>query len=208
MGFFGGPADGATLAAFSEKTSEAMDKVTERHPAPTYCKPGDVIQRDWLPGVRVYVLGPPDDPAMLKKMEGRVGTEIYDLTGADGTFAPALEAMLAASGDQSADPNAGRTLPRPCPSTPLCSGTTRASSATQPHFGQLYKAYLAKDASWRRIDQDWLLSMARLGLQLDSATNNTSLVLAFEFSDTGEVLLFAADAQIGSWKSWCLWSGS
>jgi hypothetical protein len=58
--------------------------------------------------------------------------------------------------------------------------------------------------SWRRIDQDWLLSAARLSLQMDSATNNTSLVLAFEFIETGEVLLFAADAQIGSWKSWCL----
>jgi hypothetical protein len=56
--------------------------------------------------------------------------------------------------------------------------------------------------SWRRIDQDWLLSAARLSLQMDNATNNTSLVLAFEFIETGEVMLFAADAQIGSWKSW------
>ena len=37
---------------------------------------------------------------------------------------------------------------------------------------------------------------------MDSATNNTSLVLAFELIDTKEVLLFAADAQIGSWNSW------
>ena len=54
---------------------------------------------------------------------------------------------------------------------------------------------------WRRIDSDWRLSSARLALQLDDATNNTSLVLAFELAD-GRVLLFPADAQIGSWRSW------
>ncbi|ACB96424.1 hypothetical protein [Beijerinckia indica] len=39
-------------------------------------------------------------------------------------------------------------------------------------------------------------------MQLDDKTNNTSLVLAFEFVDTKRVLLFAADAQIGNWLSW------
>ena len=39
-------------------------------------------------------------------------------------------------------------------------------------------------------------------MQLDSRTNNTSLVLAFEFIDSGRVLLFAADAQVGNWLSW------
>ena len=72
MGFFGGPAEGATLAAFSEKTKEAMDAVTKRTPPPTYWKPCDLIAPKWLPKVRVYVLGPPLDQALLKKMEGRV----------------------------------------------------------------------------------------------------------------------------------------
>src|SRR5204862_557193 len=40
-----------------------------------------------------------------------------------------------------------------------------------------------------------------LALQLDSATNNTSLVLAIELGN-GDVLLFAADAQVGNWLSW------
>lgn len=55
--------------------------------------------------------------------------------------------------------------------------------------------------SWRRIDDSWLDSSSALALQLDSATNNTCLVLAFELSD-GDVLLFAADAQVGNWMSW------
>jgi hypothetical protein len=39
-------------------------------------------------------------------------------------------------------------------------------------------------------------------LQLDSATNNTSLVLAIELTRSREVLLFVADAQVGNWLSW------
>jgi hypothetical protein len=54
---------------------------------------------------------------------------------------------------------------------------------------------------WRLIDTDWLGGSSELALRLDSLTNNTSLVLAIELSD-GDVLLFAADAQIGSWLSW------
>jgi hypothetical protein len=43
---------------------------------------------------------------------------------------------------------------------------------------------------------------ADLALQLDNRTNNTSLVLAFEFAASGRVLLFAADAQVGNGLSW------
>src|SRR5262249_10328039 len=39
-------------------------------------------------------------------------------------------------------------------------------------------------------------------LQLDSLTNNTSLVIAIELEPGGDVLLFAADAQVGNWLSW------
>lgn len=202
MGFFGGPAEGATLAAFSEKTKEAMDAVTKRTPPPTYWKPGDLIQPNWLPGVRVYVLGPPLDQAMLKKMAGRVGTDIYELAGADGTFTLALEGMMAAAGDKSADPNRVEWVEAALPFHPALQWRDEEPLCNHPQFGQLFKDYKAKELSWRCIDNDWLLSAARLGLQLDSATNNTSLVLAFELSDTDEVLLFAADAQIGSWKSW------
>jgi hypothetical protein len=49
---------------------------------------------------------------------------------------------------------------------------------------------IEEDVSWRRIDSDWLGVSADLAMQLDSRTNNTSLALAFEFTDTGRVLLF------------------
>jgi len=56
-------------------------------------------------------------------------------------------------------------------------------------------------ASRRRIDGEWLVSAGSLALKLDSDTNNTSLVLAFDLPD-GTAMLFAADAQVGNWLSW------
>jgi hypothetical protein len=41
-----------------------------------------------------------------------------------------------------------------------------------------------------------------LALQMDSDTNNTSLALAIEFIESGKVLLFPGDAQVGNWLSW------
>jgi hypothetical protein len=58
------------------------------------------------------------------------------------------------------------------------------------------------DASWRRIDDDWLYSAEDLALVLNEGINNTSLVLAFELEKTGKVLLFVGDAQRGNWISW------
>jgi hypothetical protein len=56
--------------------------------------------------------------------------------------------------------------------------------------------------AWRRIEDDWLGGAGRLALQLDSDTNNTSLALAFELVESGRVLLFPGDAQVGNWLSW------
>ena len=64
----------------------------------------------------------------------------------------------------------------------------------------LAKSY--ESEPWRQIENDWLMSAARMALQADSYTNNTSLVLAFQLKESGKVLLFVGDAQIGSWESW------
>jgi hypothetical protein len=63
-------------------------------------------------------------------------------------------------------------------------------------------------ADWRRIDGEWLGSATELALALQSYTNNTSLVLALELGELGkgDVLLFAADAQVGNWESWQTWA--
>jgi len=74
-----------------------------------------------------------------------------------------------------------------------------AEKAKDPFFRQ---NYFASDAQ-RRIDGDWLFSGAQqLALYMESYTNNTSLALAFELPNSKKILLFAADAQVGSWLSW------
>jgi hypothetical protein len=52
------------------------------------------------------------------------------------------------------------------------------------------------------VDDDWLHVASDMALQLDSATNNSSLALAFERISDGKVLLFPGDAQQGNWLSW------
>jgi hypothetical protein len=56
-------------------------------------------------------------------------------------------------------------------------------------------------ASRRRIDGAWMGAAVNFALQLDRNTNNSSLVLALELGDGGDVLLLAADAQGGAWAS-------
>jgi hypothetical protein len=65
-----------------------------------------------------------------------------------------------------------------------------------------FAKYFTPDNNWRKIDLDWLGAAADLALQLDNDTNNTSLALAIELIETGKVLLFPGDAQVGSWLSW------
>ena len=45
------------------------------------------------------------------------------------------------------------------------------------------KTYDDPKQAWRRIDHDWLNAFNQLALDLDNDTNNTSLVLAFEFAE-------------------------
>jgi hypothetical protein len=39
-------------------------------------------------------------------------------------------------------------------------------------------------------------------LHIESYTNNTSLVIAFELPKSNKILLFPGDAQVGNWLSW------
>ncbi|WP_306602172.1 hypothetical protein [Geothrix sp. 21YS21S-2] len=167
------------MLGFSQGTARTFDTVKGWFPAASrkYWKPGDVLEPDWLPGVRVHVLGPPADLAMLHKKTGTKGTQMYELAADPFGFAAAA-----------LDVSEPGTL------SPFDAKYARAK-LPDPVAG-LY------EEAWRRIDSDWLLSASRLALQLDTYTNNTSLVLAFELKASGRVLLFVGDAQIGNWLSW------
>jgi hypothetical protein len=66
----------------------------------------------------------------------------------------------------------------------------------------MYFSHGAPDQEWRRIDEEWLLPAGGLAIDLAGYTNNTSLALAIELVESGKVLLFPGDAQIGNWQSW------
>jgi hypothetical protein len=82
------------------------------------------------------------------------------------------------------------------------------AEAQDPAHDDFFRTHYGFDPkgedSWRQIGDDWLDVTSDLALNLDSDTNNTSLVLAFELGKPGQgkVLLFAADAQVGNWLSW------
>jgi hypothetical protein len=80
-------------------------------------------------------------------------------------------------------------------------GISVGAAKRDPRFASYYSD--AREDAVRRIDNDWLWAGAqRLALKMDSYTNNTCLVLAFELPKSKQVLLFPADAQAGNWLSW------
>ena len=180
-----------------------------------------------LPDLRIYALGPPRDTRLLGVTER--SSEMYEAAAAAGwpvaqALVPALaadEPGAPAETDTGApfSPSVGTDFRRLADSAAIGPAaevdTAIASFARRHYFGPATDAGQAIrsrrrsaplpeefDQAWRRIDLDWLGVSADLAMQLDARTNNTCLVLAFEFADTGRVMLFAADAQIGSWLSW------
>jgi len=179
MEFFGAAGQGTTGAALDRVKSFNQDNTR-------FCFPTDGPTEPKGTAARLYVLGPPHDEKMIKKYNPtKSHPETY------GMVMAALEPALTNSG-------AGAPFD-PIAQIPL------AVARQMPFFQERYwgedSDSAEKDQSWRRIDGDWLDVSSSMALQLDSATNNTSLVIAIELED-GDVLLFAADAQVGNWLSW------
>src|SRR5262249_52990344 len=106
-------------------------------------------------------------------------------------------AALSSASDASADPATDRYHPFAAEHR-----ITRKSQWFRDIRPYIQGTYDAPGQEWRKIDEDWLGAFGQLALDLDSDTNNTSLVLACEFAKGGEVLLFVGDAQVGNWQSW------
>lgn len=172
----------------------AMASKKVRYLAPSKCP----VTIPGLPNLRIYVLGPPRDENYISIRERK--SEMYGLGAAMARAESLMAAMQSedmAAQDSSApfEPNMGIELDA------ILGGTLDPGDETAGPTQALLQATYLKDAN-RRIDYDWLSASAELALQLDDRTNNTSLVLAFEFVDTGRVMLFTADAQVGNWLSW------
>lgn len=182
---FAGLAPGAPLGAagaLKARVNAMMGAAVELSAphVPVYCSPGEVLERPWAPDARFFVLGPPRDRAALRNLGRHGSADLYELAAAAGVPVPPR-----APGDD------GRAPERPFdPEFSVAAGAAA--------LGGTAKRYAAE--RWRRIDDEGLGAAADLALQLDSLTNNTSLVLAVEVE--GQVLLLAADAQLGSWLTW------
>jgi len=190
-----------------------------------FCRPADEPIHLDAADARLFVLGPPHSEAMIKRFNpskshpetyGLVGSEVNELAFAtsegdlSAPFDPILQIPFDAARqmpffqahywgenpDARKEDDAESTERVGRASRPLRSGTEETGETPVPLFQRA-----EFDQSWRRIDSDWFDISSTLALQLDSATNNTSLVLAIEITN-GKVLLFAADAQVGNWLSW------
>lgn len=169
-----------------------------------YFSPGTTVDAGLIPeGVRVYVLGPPKN-SLINKSNPSGGKNKETYMGIDHTgLTSFVDGLLSAAGN--AD---GHSL-----SSPFAAevGMDFKAARANPFFrghpksaenGAFQGTYFNPDQSYRRIDSSWLDITGQLALQLDGAINNTSLVLAIELADSGKVLLFPGDAQVGSWLSW------
>ena len=194
LGFFDDNILGAS--DFAPTVDQAMDWVRTGTGGTTeYWDPGDgPIEESWLPGFRIFVLGPPRDPAKINALGEHGSSQLYSLAA---SLQPA--AALFAAGKPGPEAYAGGDEEFEA-SLPFDIRYRRAANSDETK--KMFAAYLAQDDKWRAVGGDWLNVASDLALQLDSATNNTSLALAIERIADGKVLLFPADAQEGSWLSW------
>jgi hypothetical protein len=189
----------------SGRISDALDYLKlrgERAGKLEFLEPGqEPLMLEGVPDVRVFVLGPPHDPNNLKtssvteKMKSDSVIYHLGLTGAEG-----MDGLAAAllSGSFSS-PGGAEDRSYPFAAEHRIARQSRWFQHIKPFID---KTYDAGGQEWRKIEEDWLGAFGQLALDLDNDTNNTSLVLAFEFVKTGQVLLFVGDAQVGNWKSW------
>lgn len=193
-----------------------------------YLSPGTVLPTPTATPLRTYVFGPPRDPKRLFKdlpTSGETGTLYVDTASFNAQLM-----MDVASGDAASMADASPFSRRyngiaadTVEAAPDVDATAAESARVLAWLRQRYfdghapcrfaagarpkghdcakDLVCGADQSNRRIDGDWLAAAAPLALKLDSDTNNTSLVLAFELPDAS-IMLFAADAQVGNWESW------
>ncbi len=216
LGFFGEPGEDGKPS----RIELALDYVLGRGKPPRYRTPGEIVG---LPGspARVFVLGPPQDEALLlRSTPSQRASEVYEKRlGLTEEIAFFAGVAAAAGPPQSPEEAELRELSFPFDGIyRVDPDQAKADEFFQAHYYGLPEPPgppgqpaapappaappASTDETWRQIEGDWLANADTLTLQLDSDTNNTSLALAIELSPGGKVLLFPGDAQVGNWLSW------
>ncbi len=163
---------------------------------PRYCYPDD----DPRPlksasNVLAYVLGPPQDESLIKRRnptaKGKEGYGIASSQLRDQHLLAALSRRESPSLDE-----------QDLTDLPFDPYVKRIPGQSPSLDALIQETWNRSGDEWRKIEHDWLASVETLAIDLDNYTNNTCLVVAFELMDSGRVMLFAADAQVGNWLSW------
>jgi len=194
---FNGPVKKGKLSS-TEIIPALIDRATKTG-AVEYLEPGTVTQTPGPVGLRANILAPPRDPDKLTKDLPTPGPSKETYIFKPREFAAsvanryALAGAMATAFENTGYGPFGRTYRR---------SIDEVQSGEDSTERWLRGRYFASRDEWRKIDNDWLDAAGALALKLDSDTNNTSLVLALELETGGDVLLFAADAQVGNWLSW------
>jgi hypothetical protein len=168
---------------------------TKGSPDINFWNPGELadVKTTGLPGINFYFLGPPKDYDKLRVMEDSQHIEMYltEMGLSDNFF------MALTSNEEEENKDALSPFHRRYQwNAPALTPEQKADNE------DVWNLYHDKKHDWRSIGTDWLHNAGALALNLDSYTNNTSLVIAIEMEDSEKVLLFPADAQIGNWLSW------
>ena len=187
----------AALAFLSEKTGARVRYLdTRAAPQPLFAE---------VPDVRVYVLGPAP-PRDVR--QGRAAAALGALSLED-SFLAAAQSQLGMSPQSKAnwDEKKERGQPFPVNHRVTFANAAQEGGASQtftpPTYAEFYQQmYFAGGSDWRRIDNDWMTVGRSLTLTLNREVNNAGLALAFELAESGKVLLFPGDAQLGAWRSW------
>jgi len=188
LGFYGVDGNAPEIPA---KGIEILKTIGSK--PPRFLSPGQIFDLPGMPGntVKVYVLGPPRKQALLFDKDPTKDETFDKNLAMAGNFAGKLLSAV--------DNMATKKESREEEYFPFNWSYKKKEDQADKDILDLY--HKRKDA-WRKIDQDWLEQADRLALYLDSYTNNSSLVLAFELVESGKVLLFVGDAQTGNWNSW------
>lgn len=194
--------EGFDLFAEQQTGGQAISNLMDLADKPRFLSPGNVFDMPGMEGkVRVYVLGPPTDFNLLKSMDPKKGEAVQGLAALqsfDNTSSFLLDALQGIDDKQAKGKGIFNDFPFASKyARPINPKEQQITDKPTPNG-----TYTDNNFAWRRIDTDWLADVGRLALHMDNLTNNTSLVLAFEMVETGKVLLFVGDAQIGNWKSW------
>jgi hypothetical protein len=186
--------DKAKISTMTEEAMQRIIKLGTEGGGIKYLLPGTTVDEHLVPkGINVFVLGPPKSSLINQSNPSRGDAhETYLSIDRSGmtSFVDGLLGMGAGGNGKASgvgSPFGGKV------------GIAPEDAAKDAYFAD---TYFAEKEAYRKIEHNWLDLAGQFALQLDGAINNTSLVLAIELADSGKVLLFPGDAQVGSWLSW------